>query len=198
MESTMTSPAIAIEEISGQDRTLATLVTAFCTDPVMRWLYPDPYQYLTYFPQFVRLLGGAAFDHGTAYSADQYRGAALWLPPGVHYDGEALGELMQRSVAEHDQESVFKVLEQVDAYHPTEAHWYLPAIGVDPNWQGRGYGSALLAAALAKCDQQHLPAYLESSNRRNIPLYERHGFEILGEIQAETSPTLWPMLRSAR
>lgn len=194
----MATPTVRVDRASDQDRAIATLLTAFVSDPVMRWLYPDPQQYLTHFPVFARLLGGKAFEHDSGYSADDYRGVALWLPPGVQYDGEALGELLQRSVPERSQEAIFNVLEQVDTYHPTEPHWYLPAIGVDPNSQGKGYGSALLGSVLAECDQQHMPAYLESSNNRNVPLYERHGFEVQGEIRADGTPTLWPMFRKAR
>jgi hypothetical protein len=43
-----------------------------------------------------------------------------------------------------------------------------------------------------------IAAYLESSNPRNISLYERHGFERLGTIQSGASPTMVPMLRPPR
>jgi ribosomal protein S18 acetylase RimI-like enzyme len=52
--------------------------------------------------------------------------------------------------------------------------------------------------ALDRCDEQHLPAYLESSNPANISLYERHGFEVTARIQTETSPPMHPMYRAAR
>jgi GNAT superfamily N-acetyltransferase len=65
-------------------------------------------------------------------------------------------------------------------------------------WQGKGVGSTLLAHELAQCDEQHLPACLESSNERNIPLYERFGCTVLTELGAGGSPGLWPMLRAAR
>jgi hypothetical protein len=48
------------------------------------------------------------------------------------------------------------------------------------------------------CDRDGALAYLESSNLRNVPLYERHGFEVLGTIQAGQSPTIVPMLRKPR
>ena len=83
-------------------------------------------------------------------------------------------------------------------YHPKEPHWYLPLLGVDPARQGQGLGSALLKHALAHCDAEGLPAYLESSNIKNVPLYERHGFEVLGVIQPGDFPPLYPMLRAAR
>jgi ribosomal protein S18 acetylase RimI-like enzyme len=91
-----------------------------------------------------------------------------------------------------------RVFAQMETYHPSEPCWYLPLIGVDPTCQGRGYGSALLRYALEQCDRDGMPAYLESSNPRNIPLYQRHGFEIIGAIQAGTSPTVVPMLRRRR
>jgi ribosomal protein S18 acetylase RimI-like enzyme len=71
-------------------------------------------------------------------------------------------------------------------------------IGVDPVRQGRGLGSALLKHGLGQCDAQGLPAYLESSNPKNVPLYERHGFEVMGLIQPADFPPLYPMLRVAR
>jgi ribosomal protein S18 acetylase RimI-like enzyme len=90
-----------------------------------------------------------------------------------------------------------RVFEAMESYHPKEPHWYLPLIGVDPAAQGQGLGSALMRHALERIDADRLPAYLESSNPRNIPLYQRHGFEILGTIQVGSSPNLVPMLRPA-
>ena len=37
-------------------------------------------------------------------------------------------------------------------------------------------------------DESGKPAYLESSNPRNISLYQRHGFEVLGEIRSGAAP----------
>jgi ribosomal protein S18 acetylase RimI-like enzyme len=171
---------------------------AFSNDPMMRWAYPDPHEYLTHFPELVGLLGGGAFECGTAYCASDFAATALWLPPTFQADEEALVGFVQRSVPERRQEALFTILGQLDEYHPAESHWYLPLIGVDPLRQGMGYGSALLARALEQCDSEHVPAYLESSSERNIPLYERHGFEVLGTVQEGDSPPLWPMVRRAR
>jgi GNAT superfamily N-acetyltransferase len=60
--------------------------------------------------------------------------------------------------------------------------------------QGKGYGSALLQYAFFQCDHNSRLAYLESSNPKNIPLYQRHGFELLGTIHVGTSPSIFPML----
>lgn len=90
------------------------------------------------------------------------------------------------------------IIEQMEKFHPTEPHWYLPMIGVDPAHQGAGTGAALMTEALRNVDSSGLIAYLESSNPRNIPLYQRHGFEVIGEIQSGSSPVLRPMLRKTR
>jgi hypothetical protein len=49
--------------------------------------------------------------------------------------------------------------------------------------------------AIIMCDQDNKLAYLESSNPKNIPFYKRYGFESLGTIQVNTSPSIFPMLR---
>ncbi len=149
-------------------------------------------------PSFARAFGGGAFAHRAAHCTDDYAGAALSLPPNVHPEEDAVAELWKRTVSGPILSDVFAVFEQMVKFHPNEPHWYLPLIGVDPAHQGRGYGGALLKHALQQCDRDHTPAYLESTNPRNIPLYQRHGFEVLGTIQAGASPTLVPMLRRPR
>ncbi len=181
-----------------QQQAIASLVLAFGADPMMRWAFPDAQRYLEHFPRFVSALGGRAFDSGTAYCTGDFVAAALWLPPGVKGDEEALVEVIQQGVPESRREALLTVAGRLEEHHPAEPHWYLPLIGVDPPHQGRGFGSTLLQRALEECDAGHHPAYLESSNPRNLPLYERHGFEVRDEIQVEDSPPLWPMLRSAR
>ena len=173
------------------------IAMAFAADPFVRWIYPDPNQYLSNIREMLIRFGGKAFDHGTAYYVDGFVGAALWLPPDIHPDEEALGEHMQRTISESILEDAFSVLEQMEHCHPTDPHWYLPLLAVDPVHQGNGYGSALLKDAIAKFDTDGMIAYLESSNPRNISLYKRHGFEIITEIQAGTTPVT-PMVRKPR
>jgi GNAT superfamily N-acetyltransferase len=181
-----------------QQAVVAVVTLAFCNDPMARWAFPDPGTYLRVMPQVARAFGGNSFAHGTAHLAATGAAAAMWLPPGVHPDGERLAALTAEHVPAERQADMDRVFAQMDTHHPSGPCWYLPLIGVDPACQGRGYGSALLRYALERCDRDGMPAYLESSNARNIPLYQRHGFEIIGEIQAGTSPTVVPMLRRAR
>jgi ribosomal protein S18 acetylase RimI-like enzyme len=64
--------------------------------------------------------------------------------------------------------------------------------------QGRGFGALLMRHATMRCDAEGKVAYLESSNPRNIPLYLRHGFEVMGTIQVGRSPVMTPMIRRPR
>ncbi len=190
-------PSVRTAQTGDAPRVFAILTSAFATDPAVRWMYPDQQQYLRFFPAFAEAFGGAAFARRTALLSEGNSGAALWLPPGSAPDEEALTALLEESVAAPEKD-IFALLEEMGSYHPAEPHWYLPLIGVEPGRQGQGHGSAMLAYGLRPCDRADLPAYLEATNPINIPLYERHGFEILGEIRIGRCPPVYPMLRAAR
>ena len=194
----MKSETVRVASAADENPVVDTVVLAFTADPMARWTWPNSHQFLAALPRMVRALGGAAFSCGSAFCTEDYAGAALWLPPGVHPDEKKLDALLQSTVAPSLAGETAAVFEQMATYHPTEPHWFLPLIGVDPAHQGEGHGEALMAYALARCDHDHAPAYLESSNPRNIPFYRRHGFEPLGAIQVGSSPTVVPMLRANR
>ena len=193
----MPTPNVKTATPAEIDRCVATIVLAFSGDPAARWAFTDPQVYFAIFPRFVRAFGGRAFDHGTAHLIADCA-AALWLPPGVEPDEEAMVALIKSATAESEREAMFGVFEQMAAFHPKEPHWYLPLIGTDPAQQGNGHGSALLRHAAAICDREKMPAYLEASSPRNVPLYQRHGFEVVGVIQAGSGPPITPMLRRPR
>ena len=183
---------------SDEASAIGTVVLAFSADPVTRWAWPHAHQFVGAMPRFVRAFGGRAFAHEGAHCTPDYAGAALWLPPGVHADEDQLGELMDSTASPAARADGPAIFEQMAKYHPSEPHWYLPLIGVDPAHQGKGHGDALMSYALARCDRDQLPAYLESTNPRNISLYRRHGFEPLGTIQVGSAPPIVPMLRRPR
>ena len=111
------------------DHAIATLVLAFVADPVARWMYDDPHQYLLHIPRLFRALGKNSFEGGAAQRTNDGLGVALWLPPGVHGDDGPLEAVIAGSVAEGKQAEVAALFEQTEHYRPTEPHWYLSLIG---------------------------------------------------------------------
>ncbi len=179
-------------------RLLQTIVLGFSADPMARWASPDPALYLDRRAEFFDAMGGAAFDHGTAFVADDGAAVAAWLPPGVEADGERMAAIMAEQTPPSRRAEMDALFAKMEAFHLAGPHWYLPLIAADPARQGQGLGTALMQAAIARIDADGRPAYLESSNPRNIPLYQRFGFERIGEIRTETSPVLTPMVRPER
>ena len=193
----MTTHDVQVATAAERDAVNAILTLAFSGDPASRWTWPDPKAYLEAFPHFAAAFGGAAFGKGSALRVGS-AGAALWLPPGTGPDEAALNALMQRTADPATAVDGPKLMQQMASYHPREPHWYLPLLGVDPAQQNRGVGGALLQYVTDRCDRDGVLAYLDSSNPRNIPLYERHGFEIVGHAQSGQSPVITPMLRRPR
>jgi len=89
----------------------------------------------------------------------------------------------------------FRLDAAAEAHQPAEPHWYLSVLAVDPASQRSGVGSALMEPALTRCDQQRMPAYLESSREANVPFYRRFGFELTKRIRIQGEPSLWLMWR---
>jgi GNAT superfamily N-acetyltransferase len=96
-----------------------------------------------------------------------------------------------------DRAAMADAAEAVLAPHrPTMPHVSLATIGVNPRLQGRGLGTALLVAGLRQVDHTKLPAHLETSEPRNVRLYQRHGFAISAAVDLpDGGPRSWSMLR---
>ncbi len=190
---------VAISPLSGADRPLAiaTVVAAFAADPVERWLWPETDLYENCFPDFVAAFGGQAFERESAWGFANTGAVALWLAPGVESDEEAVVGVLSETVAREKHDDLFSTLEQMAVAHPTYPHWYLPWLAVTPALQGRGLGGRLLEHGLAIVNVDGLPAFLETPNPRTVPLYERHGFEVVATPRAGGCPPMTSMLRAA-
>lgn len=194
----MSEYEVRVAEASEGDAVLDTLMLAFSTDPCLRYLLATPNAFFRGFRPFATGMGGAALAQGTAWLAGGGAAAALWLPPGVTSDRDAMLAVVGELAREEKLPVLGEVGDTMARYHPEEPHWYLAMIGVDPARQGQGYGSAILKESLRRCDEDGIAAYLESSNPKNVPLYERHGFEVLGFVQPGDFPGIHPMIRPPR
>jgi ribosomal protein S18 acetylase RimI-like enzyme len=182
---------------------VAALTRAFDDDPVMKWIFPDDRMRQRRLPPFFAsaLRSTGLHSEGTevVIAAGQVQGCAIWMAPGtwrppLRRQLAALPSVVLRLRSRLAVASVtYGALQRV---HPERPHWYLSGIGTDPPAQGTGVGSALMQSRLVRCDAAGEPAYLESSNERNVPFYQRHGFRVTGELTIPGGgPTFWLMWR---
>ena len=174
------------------------LARSFHDDPVFRWIYPDEARRREALPAFFSLFAEMLLGHDETYTVGQCIGAALWARPGRPVIPEGDAEEFGRRVAQlsrPDAERAFAVSKLIDEHHPPGSYYYLQFMGVEPERQGQGIGSALMAPVLERCDREGVRAYLDATSPRNKPLYERHGFRSVDEFAPEGGPPLWPMWR---
>jgi ribosomal protein S18 acetylase RimI-like enzyme len=179
-----------------------TLASAFADDPVFGFLLPTsvrnrPQRLRRFFATAVRshLRGGRPL-----HVAGDGQGAAIWEPPGARPpspSSQLRDALPMAAVFRGGLLRAGQLQAQMLGVHPkSPKHWYLYIIGTHVDSQGRGLGSAMLHEVLDRADAAGESAYLESSNIRNVPLYERHGFTVVEEIRVlGDGPPMWRMWR---
>lgn len=171
---------------------------AFQDDPVFRWIVPDDRARRARLPSVFGAFADVYVPLGESYVVDEGAGAALWAPAGVEPFTEEQEEVFGERLAEvlgADAERAFELDGLLESHHPEEPCLYLQFVGVLPEHQGRGVGSRMLTTVLERADASGTPAYLEATNPDNRRLYERHGFETVGELTLPGGPQLWPMWR---
>lgn len=177
------------------------LADAFYDDPTLSWVFRGEER------RRDRLVRGFNLYHRRfwadselTYTTRQIAGACAWLAPGkwrasIGSQLRAMPEMV-RAFGPRDLVRLMRLLNLQESNHPHDEHYYLQAVGVATESQGKGLGSALMRPVLDRCDREGAPAYLEASSERNRDLYLRHGFEVTGELACpDDGPPMWQMWR---
>ncbi|MFE1336716.1 GNAT family N-acetyltransferase [Streptomyces sp. NPDC058733] len=194
---------VVIRRAGEADRELVVhlLDEAFADDPVSAWVFPDEEYRRRVHHRLMAAFTDVVLEEGWIDLAEDGSACALWLsvPEGEHEDEEGPAEL--RRAVDPANERVERIGRLTAGIHPTDrAHAYLWMIGVAPDRQGAGLGTALVEHVLERCDRDGVPAYLEASNARSRALYERLGFAVLPDrvLDLPDGPRMWPMWREPR
>ena len=183
----------------------ADLSASFAADPIFNWFLRADARHDSARLKLFNLLIAMGLADGQVFRPASGGAASIWLPSESLGPTPFLQEL--RALPAILGATGFSRLPRMsamrsmmDAHHPkSPPHAYLWFLGVRPEAQGFGVGSRLLAHGLARVDAQGLPAYLESSNEANVPLYRRHGFEVVEVLKAKPdAPPMWAMWREAQ
>lgn len=184
------------------DAVAAILARAFADDPVYRWFMRSGFPLALLQEHFSHEVSDylAAAE---VYLASGGAGAALWRPAPGAQPSRLLPLLrampgLARYTGPRRLHRLWKLIRATEARYPRQPHRYLYLVGVEPEHQGLGVGSMLIRAGLEACERDEMPAYLESTTERNVPLYVRHGFHVVERLDlARGGPSLWLMWRDA-
>lgn len=177
-------PAVA-EDLS---TAAETLTAAFADYSWTRYVIPEDG-----YPERLRALQTLylehAHRHGLVAVCDSGHGVIALLPPDAPGPGQ---EMVERVIALHGDR-----IDRIDRLTPGgggHIAWRLETLGVHPDRQGRELGSALLRFALDTVAQRGgREIDLETSDPRNVRLYERHGFAVIAHSQQPGVPPVWSM-----
>src|SRR5947209_8075459 len=178
------------------------LARAFQDDPAWGWVLPNARRRASLLPWLFQT-GFEIADAEVWTTAGEIRGVARWLPPGqpnVHV-AAMLRALVTTPLRVREATNRFfaygRAVESLRARAVPEPHWYLAGIGVDPSYQRRGIGAALLEPGLTAAARAGLPAALLTNSEANLPFYERHGFRVVREGETpKGGPYAWAMVKA--
>ena len=196
-------------EAGERSAVIGMLTRAFYDDPLFGFFVPDA---VSQTKGLIAFMGAAVIDaipFGDVWVArrnGKIACAAGWLPPHAYPRGPRRDVLTTmrgiptfvrsgRRIA-----AAVRLQAAVDKAHHAlhEPHYYLALLGTDPLYQRSGAGSAALAPVLAKCDEQGVPAYLETQKEENLAYYTRHAFDLEQKIDVRGAPPIWTLIRTPR
>ena len=183
----------------------AVLARAFADDPVFTYMLSDPVERERLMPPFMTAWTRYGLLFGEVdVTAGPVEASAIWLPPdAVVRTAERRERAGLTAVVSAFSDGARARYDALVQHHgrvreaaQSVPHWYLSLIGVDPARQGLGLGSLLLRAGLSRVDQDGVECRLFTEQPRNVPLYQRYGFEIAVEGDVpDGGPHFWFMRR---
>ena len=193
----MRQPEVLEAKSGDKKKVLSTACLAFSADPFMRWILPEGQSYLDKYRELIEIYCcEKSLQNSTAFMVESFAGTAIWLPPGVFGDEQKISDWISENVLPEKLETFEEVLDEMGKYHPKDNRsWYLAVLAVDPAFQRRGLGSIMMKHVNRILDERGFRGFLETSNPKNISLYQRHGYETMGEIKVGDCPVVTPMIR---
>jgi GNAT superfamily N-acetyltransferase len=183
----------------------AVVAAAFYDYPMFKFYFPDPKRRTRYLPWYLENVLNCALRYGEVYTTPDISGVIFTLPPGHTKISE--WEYIQNGFLLTPFLLGFQNYKQsmdceyfVGATHEkllkNRPHIYLWGLVVDPAYQAKGIGNALMQPLLGKADTQKLPVYLETHDEKNVAYYQRSGFYLIhtDRIPKHELP-IWCMLR---
>lgn len=185
------------------DRAAITLERAFSPDPMFTWVFPDAATRPAALQRLMRVPLETGLRYGRVTTSHDAKAACVWIPPGPGITiprmirSGGLGVPFRTGFGPFGKfMTANEVMDKIHKARVPEPHWYLVVVGVDPELQGQGVGSAIVREGLALADRESKPCYLETSERRNLAFYERVGFVVLEEATlGKGGPKAWAMRR---
>ena len=180
---------------------------AFYDDPFFRFVIPNVTKRTRVLPWLFEKLLRYGQSYGCVYTTFEVDGVAMCLGPS-HFAFNTTGALrtglflLPLKLTWQEMRRIIILSDYTEQLHKrlvTEPHWYLYGVGVKPSRQGQEVGSALLRQVLVRADRDALTCYLDTTNEKNLPFYERLGFKVAACEQAtRKSPQVWAMVREGR
>ena len=182
------------------------LTRAFWDDPLTVYFFPDETKRKRILPAFFEFRLKQGKHCGEVYvTSDDVEGVAIWkyhdkldinLWKSIRLGGLKMYRLCGRSLINN----MMRINDWSSNRRnelATLPYLHLGSFAVDPEIQGKGYGSKLIRPMLTHLDESKIRGYLEAQSESNVSLYEHFGFEVLAEsVVPNTEIPHWDMMRS--
>ncbi|MET2717769.1 GNAT family N-acetyltransferase [Streptomyces harbinensis] len=132
-------------------------------------------------------------EYGRVWVAEEGRAVAVWAVPGQDPTPAFAALAPVFAELSGDRAAAYASAEAALAPHrPQEPGWFLDTVATAPEAQGRGLGRAALLPGLQEAGAAGLPAFLETSDERNLRFYERLGFRVTADVPLpDEGPRTW-------
>jgi hypothetical protein len=173
-------------EYNDRSRVVDILTTSFDDNKSVNYIIKQDNKRVNRIKKLIEYSFDMCYYFGDVFLTDDKKGCALILLPdkkktnlkSILLDVNLIFSSMGLSNLKKamDRESKIKKLQ------PEGLKYYLWFIGVDPDEQNKGIGSALLNEVIKEGLSKQRPIYLETSTLKNIPWYEKFGFKIYNKL----------------
>jgi ribosomal protein S18 acetylase RimI-like enzyme len=203
------STNVPVRKISSQseldlsmNELLNTLSRAFFNDPYYVYIMPDEKKRLSQLRWWMRIMLKYGVKNGEVYVTSDLKGASFWFGP----DNPTIDNLQLAFSGlllypfKVGISNFFRMLDistRWEKIHNKQnpRNYYLMIIGVDPDYQRKGYGSLLMDDIFNRADRKGIICYLETVTHENTLFYRKHNFKSIWDESFGDHYRYWVMTR---